>query len=85
MDAYVDSFLEGCSSPENQLAVMVAFSTLTNQGYPVVPTFWKVVRHLLPTALLKYIDWLKNMFLNPDLDCCVDFATKRQNEKRTSR
>ncbi|XP_070591325.1 myb-binding protein 1A [Erythrolamprus reginae] len=84
MDAYVDSFLEGCSSPENQLAVMVAFSTLTNQGYPVVPTFWKVVRHLLPTALLKYIDWLKNMFLNPDLDCCVDFATKRQNEKRTS-
>ncbi|XP_026564304.1 myb-binding protein 1A [Pseudonaja textilis] len=84
MDTYVDSFLEGCSSPENQLAVVVAFSTLTNQGYPVVPTFWKVVRHLLPTALLKYIDWLKNMFLNPDLDCCVDFATKRQNEKRTS-
>uniref|UniRef100_A0A8C6VPE2 MYB binding protein 1a n=1 Tax=Naja naja TaxID=35670 RepID=A0A8C6VPE2_NAJNA len=84
MDTYVDSFLEGCSSPENQLAVVVAFSTLTNQGYPVVPTFWKVVRHLLPTALLKYIDWLKNMFLHPDLNCCVDFATKRQNEKRTS-
>ncbi|XP_029143049.1 myb-binding protein 1A [Protobothrops mucrosquamatus] len=84
MDFYVDLFLEGCTSPEKQLAMMVAFSTLTNQGYPVVPTFWKVVRHLLPTALLKYIDWLKNMFLNPNLDCCVDFATKRQNEKTTS-
>ncbi|KAL7987010.1 hypothetical protein Chor_005929 [Crotalus horridus] len=84
MDFYVDLFLEGCTSPEKQLAMMVAFSTLTNQGYPVVPAFWKVVRHLLPTALLKYIDWLKNMFLNPDLDCCVDFTTKRQNEKKTS-
>lgn len=84
MDLYVDLFLEGCTSPEKQLAVMVAFSTLTNKGYPVVPSFWKVVRHLLPTALLKYIDWLKNMFLNPDLDCCVDFVTKRQNEKKMS-
>ncbi|XP_025025920.1 myb-binding protein 1A [Python bivittatus] len=84
MEAYVDSFLEGCDSPEKQLAAMIAFSTLTNQGYPVVPTFWKVVRHLLPAALQKYIDWLKDMFLSPNLDCCVDFATKRQKEKRTS-
>ncbi|XP_053222954.1 myb-binding protein 1A [Podarcis raffonei] len=85
MEAYVDSFLEGCSDPAKQLAAMVGFSTLTNQGYPVVPSFWKVLRHLLPGALLKYMAWLKNMFLNPDLDACVDFATRRQqqNEKKT--
>lgn len=80
MEAYVSAFLEGCPDAEKQLAVMVGFSTLTNQGHPVVPTFWKVVRHLLPTALLKYISWLKDMFLDPDLDSCVDFATKRQKE-----
>ncbi|KAL8198853.1 UNVERIFIED_CONTAM: hypothetical protein K2H54_026435 [Gekko kuhli] len=85
MEAYVSAFLEGCPDAEKQLAVMVGFSTLTNQGHPVVPTFWKVVRHLLPTALLKYISWLKDMFLDPDLDSCVDFATKRQkqNEKQS--
>ncbi|XP_054858045.1 myb-binding protein 1A [Eublepharis macularius] len=85
MEAYVSSFLEGCSDAEKQLAVMVSFSTLTNQGNPIMPTFWKVVRHLLPAVLLKYISWLKDMFLNPDLDTCVDFATKRQkqNEKKS--
>ncbi|XP_077167721.1 myb-binding protein 1A [Paroedura picta] len=85
MEAYVSAFLEGCPDAEKQLAVMVGFSTLTNQGHPVVPTFWKVVRHLLPAALLKYICWLKDMFLDPDLDACVDFATKRQkqNEKQS--
>ncbi|KAJ7308918.1 hypothetical protein JRQ81_008195 [Phrynocephalus forsythii] len=85
MDALVGSFLEGCQDPEKQLAAVVGFSTLTNQGYPVVPTYWKVLRHLLPGALLKYIAWLKATFLHPDLDACVDFATKRQqqNEKKT--
>nr|XP_056721083.1 myb-binding protein 1A [Euleptes europaea] len=85
MEAYVSSFLEGCPDAEKQLAVMVGFSTLTNQGHPVVPSFWRVVKHLLPTALLKYISWLKDMFLEPDLDSCVDFATKRQkqSEKQT--
>ncbi|XP_060115023.1 myb-binding protein 1A [Heteronotia binoei] len=85
MEAYVSAFLEGCPDAEKQVAVMVGFSTLTNQGHPIVPTFWKVVRHLLPTALLEYISWLKDMFLDPDLDSCVDFATKRQkqNEKQS--
>ncbi|XP_042298459.1 myb-binding protein 1A [Sceloporus undulatus] len=84
MEALVGSFLEGCSDPKKQLAVMIGFSTLTNHGYPVVPSFWKVVRHLLPDALLNYISWLKSMFLTPDLDSCVEFATKRQqqNEKK---
>ncbi|KAJ1184813.1 hypothetical protein NDU88_001615, partial [Pleurodeles waltl] len=80
MENYVDSFLETCTDPEKQLAVMVAFSTLTNQGYPVVPSFWKVVRHLQPAVLQQYIDWLKNMFVNPDLECCLDFSTKRQKQ-----
>ncbi|XP_066491533.1 myb-binding protein 1A [Tiliqua scincoides] len=80
MEAYVGSFLEGCADPEKQLAVMIGFSTLTNQGYPVVPTFWKVVRHLLPEALLQYTDWLKQMFLCPDLEACIDFSTKRQQQ-----
>ncbi|XP_020667800.3 myb-binding protein 1A [Pogona vitticeps] len=86
METLVGSFLEGCQDPEKQLAVMVGFSTLTNHGYPVVPTFWRVVKHLLPGALLKYIDWLKDMFVHPDLEACVDFATKRQqqNEKKTN-
>lgn len=80
METYVDAFLETCKDPEKQLAVMVAFSTLTNQGYPVVPSFWKVVRHLQPAVLKQYIDWLKNMFVNPDLECCLDFSTKRQKQ-----
>nr|XP_008122535.1 PREDICTED: myb-binding protein 1A [Anolis carolinensis] len=85
MELLVSSFLEGCDDPKKQLAVMVGFSTLTNHGYPVVPSFWRVVRHLLPDTLLNYISWIKSMFLAPDLDCCVEFATKRQeqNEKKT--
>uniref|UniRef100_A0A8B9ENQ5 MYB binding protein 1a n=1 Tax=Anser cygnoides TaxID=8845 RepID=A0A8B9ENQ5_ANSCY len=78
MEAYVDAFLNSCDDPERQLAVMIGFSTLTNQGYPVVPSIWKVVRHLQPVALQKYIDWLKDMFLRPDLGCCLDFSTSRQ-------
>ncbi|KAF7244331.1 Myb-binding protein 1A-like protein [Varanus komodoensis] len=80
MEAYVGSFLEGCGDPQKQLAVVAGFSSLTNRGCPVVPTFWKALRHLLPSALLQYIDWLKSTFLSPDLDRCLDFATKRQQE-----
>nr|XP_047923861.1 myb-binding protein 1A isoform X1 [Anser cygnoides]XP_047923862.1 myb-binding protein 1A isoform X2 [Anser cygnoides] len=80
MEAYVDAFLNSCDDPERQLAVMIGFSTLTNQGYPVVPSIWKVVRHLQPVALQKYIDWLKDMFLRPDLGCCLDFSTSRQKQ-----
>uniref|UniRef100_A0A8C3J0T9 MYB binding protein 1a n=1 Tax=Chrysemys picta bellii TaxID=8478 RepID=A0A8C3J0T9_CHRPI len=82
METYVNSFLEGCDDPEKQLAVMIGFSTLTNQGYPVVPSFWKVVKHLQPAALLKYVDWLKRMFLRPDFDCCLDFTTIRQKQNQ---
>lgn len=82
METYVDSFLEGCVDPEKQLAVMIGFSTLTNQGYPVVPSFWKVVKHLQPAVLLKYVDWLKRMFLRPDVDCCLDFTTSRQKQNQ---
>lgn len=80
MEAYVDAFLNSCDDPERQLAVMIGFSTLTNQGYPVVPSIWRVVRHLQPVALQKYIDWLKDMFLRPDLSCCLDFSTSRQKQ-----
>ncbi|XP_068766551.1 myb-binding protein 1A [Struthio camelus] len=82
MEAYVDAFLNSCDDPEKQLAVMIGFSTLTNQGYPVVPSIWRVVRHLQPVALQKYIDWLKDMFLRPDLDCCLDFSTNRQKQNQ---
>uniref|UniRef100_A0A674AAA1 MYB binding protein (P160) 1a n=1 Tax=Salmo trutta TaxID=8032 RepID=A0A674AAA1_SALTR len=82
METYVGDFLQGCDDPEKQLAVMVAFSLLTNQGYPVVPSFWRVVQHLQPTALQSYVDWLKDMFLNPRLDSCLDFSTRRQKENQ---
>ncbi|XP_070305833.1 myb-binding protein 1A-like protein [Salvelinus sp. IW2-2015] len=82
METYIGDFLQGCDDPEKQLAVMVAFSLLTNQGYPVVPSFWRVVQHLQPTALQSYVDWLKDMFLNPRLDSCLDFSTRRQKENQ---
>ncbi|XP_073471144.1 myb-binding protein 1A [Aquarana catesbeiana] len=82
MNTYVDAFLENCEDAEKQLKVLIGFSSLTNQGYPVVPSTWKVVRHLKPSALQKYINWLKNMFLSPDLDSCQDFSTRRQKEKQ---
>ncbi|KAM4699649.1 myb-binding protein 1A [Discoglossus pictus] len=82
METYVDSFLEQCEDPEKQLAVLIAFSSLTNHGYPVVPSVWKVIRHLKPSALQKYIDWLKGMFITPDMDSCLDFSTRRQKENQ---
>ncbi|XP_072475071.1 myb-binding protein 1A [Notamacropus eugenii] len=80
MEKYVGSFLEGCTDPEKQLAVLVAFSSLTNQGYPVVPSLWSVVRHLRPEVLHRYSSWLQDMFLRPDLSCCLDFSTSRQKK-----
>ncbi|XP_068124599.1 myb-binding protein 1A [Hyperolius riggenbachi] len=82
METYVDAFLESCEDAEKQLIVLTGFSTLTNQGYPVVPSTWKVVRHLKSSAVQKYIEWLKKMFLNPDINACLDFSTKRQKEKQ---
>ncbi|XP_067866182.1 myb-binding protein 1A-like protein [Heterodontus francisci] len=82
METYVDSFLETTQDAEKQFMVITKFSCLTNQGYPVIPSYWKVVRHLQPSVLLNYVDWLKNIFISPDLDACIDFSTKRQKESK---
>ncbi|XP_031993803.1 myb-binding protein 1A isoform X1 [Hylobates moloch] len=85
MDDYVGTFLEGCQDdPERQLAVLVAFSSVTNQGLPVTPTFWRVVRFLSPLALQGYVAWLRAMFLQPDLDSLVDFSTNNQKKAQDS-
>ncbi|XP_048468354.1 myb-binding protein 1A-like protein [Rhincodon typus] len=82
METYVDSFLESTQDAEKQFTVITKFSCLTNQGYPVIPSYWKVIRHLQPSVLLNYVKWLKNMFINPDLEACLDFSTKRQKEDK---
>ncbi|KAJ8266572.1 hypothetical protein GJAV_G00132020 [Gymnothorax javanicus] len=84
METYVGDFLQGCKDPEKQLAVMLGFTKLTNQGYPVVPSFWRVVQHLEPSALRGYIDWVKEMFTHPQLESCLDFSTRRQLENQES-
>ncbi|KAM6175728.1 LOW QUALITY PROTEIN: myb-binding protein 1A [Erethizon dorsatum] len=79
MSEYVGTFLEGCQDdPERQLFVLVAFSSITNQGLPVMPTFWRVTRYLSPQALQDYVAWLQGMFLQPNLDSLVDFSTANQ-------
>lgn len=76
------TFLEGCQDdPKRQFTMMVAFTTITNQGLPVMPTFWRVTRFLTTEALQSYVAWLRDMFLQPDLDSLVDFSTT--NQKRT--
>ncbi|CAM9707312.1 unnamed protein product [Bubo scandiacus] len=82
MEGYIDEFLSSCDDPERQLAVMIGFSTLTNQGYPVLSSSSRVVKHLQPVALQNYIDWLKDMFLRPDFDCCLDFSSNRQKQNQ---
>ncbi|KAG8587411.1 hypothetical protein GDO81_005656 [Engystomops pustulosus] len=82
MERYVDTFLESCDDSEKQMTVLIGFSSLTNQGCPVIPTTWKVIKHVKPDVLQKYINWLKDMFLQPDIESCLDFTTKRQKEKQ---
>ncbi|XP_060912427.1 myb-binding protein 1A-like protein isoform X2 [Labrus mixtus] len=82
MDVYVSDFLQGCQDPDKQLAVMVGFSSLTNQGYPVVPSVWRVVQHLQPAALKHYVDWLKGTFLQPQQDKLLDFSTRKQKDNK---
>uniref|UniRef100_A0A665XBP1 MYB binding protein (P160) 1a n=1 Tax=Echeneis naucrates TaxID=173247 RepID=A0A665XBP1_ECHNA len=82
MEVYVSDFLQGCQDSDRQLAVMVGFSSLTNQGYPVVPSVWRVVQHLQPDVLQSYVDWLKNMFLQPQLDKLLDFSTRKQKDNQ---
>ncbi|XP_057570404.1 myb-binding protein 1A [Hippopotamus amphibius kiboko] len=82
MSEYVGAFLNGCQDdPERQLALVVAFTSITNQGLPVVPTFWRVTQFLSPPALKGYVAWLRDMFVQPDLDSLVDFSTN--NQKKT--
>ncbi|XP_059525011.1 myb-binding protein 1A [Myotis daubentonii] len=81
MNEYVGTFLEGCrDDPERQLAVLVAYTSITNQGLPVVPTYWRVARCLSSPALKGYVAWLRDMFLQPDLDSLVDFSTGNQKK-----
>ncbi|NXF83642.1 MBB1A protein, partial [Sclerurus mexicanus] len=82
MEGYIDKFLSDCDDPDRQLAVVMGFSTLTHQGKPVWLSASRVVRHLQAVALQKYVDWLKDMFLRPDLDCCLDFLGNRQKQNR---
>ncbi|XP_033502826.2 myb-binding protein 1A-like protein isoform X2 [Epinephelus lanceolatus] len=82
METYVSDFLQGCQDADRQLAVMVGFSSLTNRGYPVVPSVWRVVQHLQPAALQQYVEWLKNMFLQPQLDKLLDFSTRKQKDSQ---
>uniref|UniRef100_A0A8V5GIP7 Uncharacterized protein n=1 Tax=Melopsittacus undulatus TaxID=13146 RepID=A0A8V5GIP7_MELUD len=82
MEGYIEEFLSSCDDSERQLAVMIGFSTLTNQGNPVFSSSSRVVKHLQPLALQKYVDWLKDMFLRPDFDCCLDFSSNRQKQNK---
>ncbi|KAG8517114.1 Myb-binding protein 1A [Galemys pyrenaicus] len=82
MDEYVSAFLKGCpDDPKRQLAAVVAFTSVTNQGLPVMPTYWRVVQFLSAPALRGYVAWLRDVFLQPDLDSLVDFST--HNQKKT--
>ncbi|XP_072325274.1 myb-binding protein 1A-like protein isoform X2 [Scyliorhinus torazame] len=82
MEKYIGSFLENVQDAEKQLAVITKFTCLINQGYPVIPSYWKVVRHLQPSVLLNYVSWLKSMFISPNLGACIEFNTKRQKESK---
>lgn len=82
MDTYVSDFVQGCQDPDKQLEVMLRFSSLTNQGYPVVSSAWKVVQHLHPAALQLYVEWLKSMFLHPQLDLLLNFSTRKQQDSQ---
>lgn len=78
----MSDFLQGCQDPDKQLAVVVGFSSLTNQGYPVVPSAWRVVQHLQPDALRQYVAWLKKMFLQPQEHQLLDFSTHKQQDNQ---
>ncbi|XP_068457426.1 myb-binding protein 1A-like protein [Clinocottus analis] len=82
METYVSDFLQACQDSDKQLAVMVAFSSLSNQGCPVVPPVWRVVQHLQPAALQQYVEWLKNMFLQPQQDKLLEFSTRKKKDNR---
>uniref|UniRef100_A0A4W4EZH3 Myb-binding protein 1A n=1 Tax=Electrophorus electricus TaxID=8005 RepID=A0A4W4EZH3_ELEEL len=78
MEAYVSTFLQGCVEPDKQLQVVLAFTQLTHQGCPAVPSFWKVLEHMGLATLRRYVDWLKDAFCHPQLQDCLEFSTRKQ-------
>uniref|UniRef100_A0A8C2DVF1 MYB binding protein (P160) 1a n=1 Tax=Cyprinus carpio TaxID=7962 RepID=A0A8C2DVF1_CYPCA len=78
MEKYVSEFMQGCADADKQLAVVLGFTQLTNQGYPVVPSSWKVLEHMDLCALQQYVKWLMEAFCKPQLEKCLDFSTRRQ-------
>ncbi|XP_067263325.1 myb-binding protein 1A-like protein [Chanodichthys erythropterus] len=85
MEKYVSEFMQGCSDADRQLTVVLGFTQLTNQGYPVVPSYWRVLDHMIPSALQQYVDWLLEAFCKPQLENCLDFSTRRQKGNQDSR
>ncbi|KAK7907052.1 hypothetical protein WMY93_015664 [Mugilogobius chulae] len=85
MDTYVSSFLQSCEDPERQLAVVLGFSSLCNQGCPVVPPSWRTVQHLRAPALDAYVSWLQSMFLQPQLHALLDVSSKKPRAEKDDR
>ncbi|XP_042579090.1 myb-binding protein 1A-like protein isoform X1 [Cyprinus carpio] len=84
MEKYVSEFMQGCADADKQLAVVLGFTQLTNQGYPVVPSSWKVLEHMDLCALQQYVKWLMEAFCKPQLEKCLDFSTRRQKGNQES-
>ncbi|XP_016363395.1 myb-binding protein 1A-like protein [Sinocyclocheilus anshuiensis] len=84
MEKYVSEFMQGCPDADKQLVVALGFTQLTNQGYPVVPSSWKVLEHMDLCALQQYVEWLMKAFCKPQLEKCLDFSTRRQKGNQES-
>uniref|UniRef100_A0A673I0F8 MYB binding protein 1a n=1 Tax=Sinocyclocheilus rhinocerous TaxID=307959 RepID=A0A673I0F8_9TELE len=84
MEKYVSEFMQGCPDADKQLVVALCFTQLTNQGYPVVPSSWKVLEHMDLCALQQYVEWLMKAFCKPQLEKCLDFSTRRQKGNQES-
>lgn len=80
----MSDFLQGCGDAERQLLVLRAFSSLSNQGQPVAPPSWRLVQHLAPAALRRYVAWLQDAFLTAPLATLLDFSTKRQRGREAA-
>ncbi|NP_001002042.2 myb-binding protein 1A-like protein [Danio rerio] len=78
MAGYVGEFMQSCTDPDKQLVVVLGFTQLTNQGNPVVPSYWKALENMHPSAVQRYVDWLIEAFCKPQLENCLDFSTRRQ-------
>ncbi|XP_060738940.1 myb-binding protein 1A-like protein isoform X2 [Tachysurus vachellii] len=84
MDEYVSEFLRSCSDVERQLLVLQAFSQLTHRGAPVVPSFWKVLEYVEPSALKSYTNWLRESFCQPKIPELLEFSTRKQRRTQNA-